>query len=301
MKVEATKFTETGFHGKDVDQIIRDLLDVSINQTKRRITEEVNEDAELNVENRILDALVTNSSDRENFRNLLRDRVLENQQIEIDLPEKRKKNPLEDILNNGVTALTGVLGKVEQVRSSTKRRNYSLKVSEARGLLMEHEIEQLLEKFDVHKEAIEAVEQSGIVFLDEIDKLVSGDKRGPDASSEGVQRDLLPIIEGSTVSTKHGNVNTDFILFIASGAFHSCTPSDLLAELQGRLPIRVTLKGLTEDDLYLILTEPVSNLLVQQVNFITYRLISPKPFPCRLSSLKQRMLNLALPMMLYVK
>ncbi|CAM9374387.1 unnamed protein product, partial [Ectocarpus fasciculatus] len=270
VKVEATKFTETGFHGKDVDQIIRDLLDVSINQTKRRITEDVNEDAKMNVENRILDALVTNSSDRENFRGLLRDNALENQLIDIDLPEKRKKNPLEDILNNGVTALTGVLGKVEQIRpSNAKRRNYSVKVSEARELLMENEIEQLLEKFDVHKEAIEAVEQSGIVFLDEVDKLVSaGDKRGPDASSEGVQRDLLPIIEGSTVSTKHGNVNTDFILFIASGAFHSCTPADLLAELQGRLPIRVTLKGLTEDDLYRILTEPVSNLLLQQVELL---------------------------------
>ena len=284
VKVEATKFTETGFHGKDVDQIIRDLLDVSINMTKKRISEEVNGEATLSVESRILDALVTtNSSDRENYRLLLRDNALENQQIEIDLPEKRKKNPLEDSLSNGMNALTGVIGKVELAggRSSqhTKRRNYTVKVSEARELLMEHEIEMLLENFDVHKEAIESVEQSGIVFLDEIDKLVSaGDKRGPDASSEGVQRDLLPIIEGSVVSTKHGNVNTDFILFIASGAFHSCTPSDLLAELQGRLPIRVTLKGLTEDDLYRILTEPISNLLIQQVrcislhtNFLTLR------------------------------
>jgi ATP-dependent HslUV protease ATP-binding subunit HslU len=271
VKVEATKFTETGFHGKDVDQIIKDLLDVSINMTKKRITLDVNEEAKTIVESRILDALVTNSTDRENFRHLLRDLALENQQIEIDLPEKRKKNPLEDILSNGMNALTGVIGKVEMVggrpgSQNAKRRNYSVKVSEARELLMEHEIETLLENFDINKEAIESVEQSGIVFLDEIDKLVSaGDKRGPDASSEGVQRDLLPIIEGSIVTTKHGNVNTDFILFIAAGAFHSCTPSDLLAELQGRLPIRVTLKGLTEEDLYRILTEPISNLLLQQV------------------------------------
>jgi ATP-dependent HslUV protease ATP-binding subunit HslU len=141
-----------------------------------------------------------------------------------------------------------------------------MKVSEARPLLLESVTESMLDSHDVTKEAIEAVEQSGIVFIDEIDKLVSlGERRGPDASSEGVQRDLLPIIEGCSISTKHGDVNTDYILFIASGAFHACTPSDLLAELQGRLPVRVTLQGLTEADLYRILTEPVSNLLKQQV------------------------------------
>merc|ERR1712100_49944 len=130
-------------------------------------------------------------------------------------------------------------------------------------------MELLLENYDINREAIRSVEESGIVFIDEIDKLVSsGDYRGADASSEGVQRDLLPIIEGSTVSTKHGNVNTDFILFIASGAFHSAKPSDLLAELQGRLPIRVTLQGLSQDDLYSILTEPITNLVRQQVEML---------------------------------
>eukprot|EP01036_Dinobryon_divergens_P022744 gene22744-31031_t len=144
-----------------------------------------------------------------------------------------------------------------------------MSIREARPYLEESEEEKLLGEYDVTKEAIVAVEQSGIVFIDEIDKLVtSGDHRGADASSEGVQRDLLPLIEGSTFSTKYGNVNTDFILFIASGAFHASKPSDLLAELQGRLPIRVTLKGLTEADLYLILTEPVNNLIRQQVELL---------------------------------
>jgi ATP-dependent HslUV protease ATP-binding subunit HslU len=196
----------------------------------------------------------------------VREGALENQTIEIDLPEKKKKTPFDDIIAN-VGAITGMVGKVENIRPQQgRRKTHTVKISEGRAMLMEHEIEVLTEAFDVHKEAIESVEQSGIVFIDEIDKLVSlGDRRGPDASSEGVQRDLLPIIEGSTISTKHGNVNTDYILFIASGAFHDCAPSDLLAELQGRLPIRVTLKGLTEEDLYRILTEPVSNLLRQQV------------------------------------
>jgi ATP-dependent HslUV protease ATP-binding subunit HslU len=149
-------------------------------------------------------------------------------------------------------------------RSKSERRKVT--VADARELLMEAELEKLIGEVDVKKEAIMSVEQNGIVFIDEIDKICSsGDYRGADASSEGVQRDLLPIIEGSTISTKHGNVNTDFILFIASGAFHSAKPSDLLAELQGRLPIRVNLKGLTEEDMYRILTEPVSNLIRQQV------------------------------------
>lgn len=147
--------------------------------------------------------------------------------------------------------------------------DYRLSVAEARPLIEEYETEKLLEEYDIPKEAIAAVEESGIVFIDEIDKIVStGDYRGADASSEGVQRDLLPLIEGSTISTKHGNVNTDFILFIASGAFHTAKPSDLLAELQGRLPIRVTLKGLGEEDLYRILTEPISNLIRQQVELM---------------------------------
>jgi ATP-dependent HslUV protease ATP-binding subunit HslU len=157
------------------------------------------------------------------------------------------------------------MAKTGGLHSGKKTEKKKIPISEARPIIEDAEVDKLLENFDVNKEAIAAVEESGIVFIDEIDKLVSnGDYRGADASSEGVQRDLLPLIEGSTISTKHGNVNTDFILFIASGAFHSSKPSDLLAELQGRLPIRVTLKGLSEDDLYRILTEPVTNLIRQQ-------------------------------------
>lgn len=152
-------------------------------------------------------------------------------------------------------------------RSKADRKKMT--VAEARPIIEDQEVEKLLEDYDITKEAIHAVEESGIVFIDEIDKLVStSDYHGADASSEGVQRDLLPLIEGCTINTKHGNVNTDFILFIASGAFHAAKPSDLLAELQGRLPIKVTLKGLTEDDLYRILTEPVNNLIKQQVEML---------------------------------
>lgn len=222
---------------------------------------------------------------------------MEDQVIEVTLPERRRKtgggggggNPLADLLASGMGAIGGVIsagGKIELLGGSggrspgssgaggsggsQKRKSHSMKVSEARPLLMDSVTESLLDAHDVTREAIEAVEQSGIVFIDEIDKLVSlGERRGPDASSEGVQRDLLPIIEGCSISTKHGDVNTDYILFIASGAFHACAPSDLLAELQGRLPVRVQLQGLTEADLLRILTEPQSNLLTQQVHTYT--------------------------------
>lgn len=168
--------------------------------------------------------------------------------------------------SNPAFAINEVLKQVSS-KSNSKSSEGSRKVTvaEARAIFEEDESEKVLDNIDINKEAIAAVEESGIVFIDEIDKLVStGDYRSADASSEGVQRDLLPLIEGSSISTKHGNVNTDFILFIASGAFHSSKPSDLLAELQGRLPIRVALKGLTQDDLYRILTEPVTNLIQQQ-------------------------------------
>lgn len=186
--------------------------------------------------------------------------------VEVEVPMKPgKKAGLSDMA--GLESfLEGKLQIFDRHGRVEKRR---VKVSEARPLIEKQEIEKLLEEHEVVKEAITAVEQNGIVFIDEIDKIIStGDHRGADASSEGVQRDLLPLIEGTTISTKHGNVNTDFILFIASGAFHSSKPSDLLAELQGRLPIRVSLKALTENDFYRILTEPVTNLLRQQVELL---------------------------------
>lgn len=212
------------------------------------------------------------------FRELLQSDQLEDRIIEIEVPNKPagtapgersgvafdiQANPqfLNDFLKAATRGQSGGSGK--------KSEKKKLTVAEARPIIEDMEAEKIIEDYDIPKQAIAAVEESGIVFIDEIDKLVSsGDYRGADASSEGVQRDLLPLIEGSTISTKHGNVNTDFILFIASGAFHSSKPSDLLAELQGRLPIRVTLKGLTEADLYRILTEPVTNLLKQQIEML---------------------------------
>lgn len=277
IKVEATKFTEVGFHGKDVDQIIRDLLDVSINMTKKRIREEVKHDVSTAVEERLLDYLIgvhADDSQRETFRGMLREGALEDRTIEIDVPNKPNANDKGGAVSFDVSNPAFVASEIFKIAqkgagNKNKTDRKKMTIGEARPIIEESEIDKVLEEYDVIKEAITAVEESGIVFIDEIDKLISsGDYRGADASSEGVQRDLLPLIEGSTISTKHGNVNTDFILFIASGAFHASKPSDLLAELQGRLPIRVTLKGLTEDDLYRILTEPVTNLIRQQTEMI---------------------------------
>lgn len=227
------------------------------------------------VENKILHAMLGDHAEESQlteYLGLLREGLLEERTIEIEIPViKGSSNELRSTLDSDRANFYMQDLLKNAVKSASQRRAERKKVSikEARKLLEEGESERLLEDHDVTKEAITAVEESGIVFIDEIDKLVNNsDYRGADASSEGVQRDLLPLIEGSTISTKHGNVNTDFILFIASGAFHSAKPSDLLAELQGRLPIRVTLSGLTQDDLFRILTEPVSNLLKQQIEMI---------------------------------
>lgn len=234
------------------------------------ISQEVLADVATVVEDKLLDALLGTTSDpgqRESYRELLRAKELENRKVDVEVPVKSAADKGGVQFGGGDNAfmMIGDLLKTPGGRGK-KGEKRNLKVSEARPLLTEAEVDRVVEGREVEKEAIHAVEQSGIVFIDEIDKLVSSsDYRGADASSEGVQRDLLPLIEGSTISTKHGNVNTDFILFIASGAFHSSKPSDLLAELQGRLPIRVTLKGLTEADLHKILTEPVTNLIRQQV------------------------------------
>lgn len=294
IKVEATKFTEVGFHGKDVDQIIRDLVEVSITMTRARLKAQFIPTVSVAVEERILDVLVGQFADenqRENFRALLKEGALDDRSIEIEVPNRPEGKSggagvggggpggtsfTYDGSNPGFIAdqifklakgggLNGGGGGGRGARGEKKK----VTIAEARPLLEEIEAERLLEECDIPKEAIASVEENGIVFIDEIDKLVSSsDYRGADASSEGVQRDLLPLIEGSSISTKHGNVNTDYILFIASGAFHSSKPSDLLAELQGRLPIRVALKGLAQEDLYRILTEPVTNLIRQQVEML---------------------------------
>lgn len=239
---------------------------------KAEVAETVNE--------RLLDLVIGPHADdaqRESFRTLLKEGALDDRTVEIDVPPKA----LSGDKNGGITLdlqtgsiaseLFRMVNKNPQVFGGrgTKAERRTMTLAEARPIIEDNEIEKLLEDYDIPKKAIASVEESGIVFIDEIDKLISGgDYRGADASSEGVQRDLLPLIEGSTISTKHGNVNTDFILFIASGAFHAAKPSDLLAELQGRLPIRVTLKGLTEEDLYRILTEPVTNLIRQQIEMM---------------------------------
>jgi len=294
IKVEATKFTEVGFHGRDVDQIIRDLVEVSITLTRKKRVEAARPQAQAAVETRILDTLTGSNAARStqsSFRDMLRKGVLDDRQIEIDLPTDRGGGASADGRGGGVPGYGGVFGftttdspggttsssptfnevigrfaaqaAANASKRATERKRMTIK--EARPLIEELEIEKLMDTHDIQKEAIQAVEESGIVFIDEIDKIVnSGDYKGADASAEGVQRDLLPLIEGSTIQTKYGNVTTDYILFIASGAFHSAKPSDLLAELQGRLPIRVELNALTEADLYRILTEPEASLISQQ-------------------------------------
>lgn len=270
IKVEATKFTEVGFHGKDVDHIIRDLVEISINMTRKRIKDEIKNQVLIAAEEKILDALVgvySSTEERENWHKLLKSGQLESRTIEIDVPIKQVQSGSTPGLSGADKSASSYMDDLSRLAKAgaKKTERKKLTVTDARPILEESQTDVLLEGFDVTREAIKSVEESGIVFIDEIDKLVNhGDYRGADASSEGVQRDLLPIIEGSVISTKHGNVNTEFILFIASGAFHSVKPSDLIAELQGRLPIRVTLKGLSEDDLFRILTEPVTNLIQQQ-------------------------------------
>jgi len=282
--VEATKFTEVGFHGRDVDMIIKDLVEAAITLTRNKESARLTAKAAQKVEDRIIMELIgANSSSDASFRELLRSGALDDRKVLVEVKTAAAKGagqtPGGIITVESPVNISDMFGKFEELRkkqrggSSEKRR---LTVREARPLIEEQELEKLMEGVDIVKAAIAAAEGSGIVFIDEIDKIASpkGRYRGADASAEGVQRDLLPLIEGSTINTKHGDVRTDHILFIASGAFHSSKPSDLLAELQGRLPIRVELKGLTEDDMHRILTEPVTNLVSQQVrtshcNFVT--------------------------------
>jgi ATP-dependent HslUV protease ATP-binding subunit HslU len=275
LKVEATKFTEVGYHGRDVDQIIRDLLDIAIKMAKERHTKDHKEQAKTLAEDRILDILAGPSSEgaargRDSFRDMMRQGLLDDQEIEIDVPNNRdKSNQPQDFDNSNpqIVAMSDFMQRLASgggKKTPTERKKMPL--SEARDIILEVELERLLETVDIKKSAIAAVEESGIVFIDEIDKICSTrdgfSSRSADASAEGVQRDLLPLIEGTTISTKHGNINTDYILFIASGAFHSVKVSDMLPELQGRLPIRVELAGLSENDLYRILTEPVANVSI---------------------------------------
>jgi ATP-dependent HslUV protease ATP-binding subunit HslU len=270
LKVEATKFTEVGYVGRDVEQIIRDLVEVSIHMTRERLRKDVQAKAELNAEERVLDALVgerATEDTRRKFRQMLRQGQIDDKEIEIEVRETGGLQlPTMDIpgmpgASMGMINLNDIFGKALGGGRSKKRR---VTVAESYDLLIAEESDKLLDEETVVAEAIAAVEQNGIVFLDEIDKITARSERaGADVSREGVQRDLLPLIEGTTVATKHGTVKTDFVLFIASGAFHMAKPSDLLAELQGRLPIRVELSALTEEDFKRILTEPENSLIIQ--------------------------------------
>ena len=267
IKVEATKFTEVGYVGRDVDQIIRDLLESGIGMLKTTRRKDVEAQAQLNAEARVLEALVgANAAEatKESFRKKLRAGDLDAKEIEINVADQGGM-PSFDIPgmpggSASVINISEMMGKAFGGRTKPRK----LSVAQAHTILLAEESDKLLDQEKIIADAIDAVENNGIVFLDEVDKICARSERsGADVSREGVQRDLLPLIEGTTVSTKHGPVKTDHILFIASGAFHIAKPSDLLPELQGRLPIRVELKALTQEDFCRILTEPEASLIKQ--------------------------------------
>ena len=266
IKIEATKFTEVGYVGRDVEQIIRDLIEASISLLRDTKREQVSAQAELAAEKRILDARVGEGgreASRDKFRQKLLKGELDDTEVELELSDNA--SPFQGIeipgqpgASMGMMDLSAMFGK------AGRTKKVKMKIGDAHGPLLSEEADKLLDDDAIKREAVELAEQDGIVFLDEIDKITTrSDARGGDVSREGVQRDLLPLIEGTTVSTKYGPVKTDHILFIASGAFHVAKPSDLLPELQGRLPIRVELRALTEKDFVRILTEPEASLIKQ--------------------------------------
>ena len=269
IKVEATKYTEVGYVGRDVEQIIRDLVDVAQVMVREHMREEVRVKAHAAAETRVIEALAgkdARDQTREMFRKKLRAGELDDTWIELEMADT--SNPMQGMempgmqpgMGGGMMNLGDIFGKAFGGRMVKKR----MKVVDSYAILIDEEADKMLDAEAVTKEAVNAVEQNGIVFIDEIDKVAArSDARGADVSREGVQRDLLPLIEGTTVSTKHGPVKTDHILFIASGAFHIAKPSDLLPELQGRLPIRVELRALTEEDFVRILTETENALTLQ--------------------------------------
>ncbi|MBT0718481.1 HslU--HslV peptidase ATPase subunit [Rosenbergiella epipactidis] len=277
IKVEATKFTEVGYVGKEVDSIIRDLTEAAVKMVRSQAIEKNKARAVEHAEDRVLDVLIPpaknnwgqsessqeESSTRQSFRKKLREGQLDDKEIEIDLAASPMD--VEIMAPPGMEEMTNQLQSMFQNMDNQKQKSRKLKIKDAMKLLIEEEAARLVNPEELKQQAIEAVEQHGIVFIDEIDKICKrgGQSSGPDVSREGVQRDLLPLVEGCTVSTKHGTVKTDHILFIASGAFQVASPSDLIPELQGRLPIRVELQALTVNDFERILTEPTASVTVQ--------------------------------------
>lgn len=277
IKIEATKFTEVGYVGRDVESIVRDLVDASIKMMRERAMAKVIGRAEEAAEERILNVLIPtprasfvgeprepeqDSAARQLFREKIRNGELDSKEIEIDVAMGQLG--VEIMSPPGMEEMTNQLQSMLQNLGSDRRKNRKMKIADAKKILRDEEAAKLIDDDDIKSRAINVVEQSGIVFIDEIDKIAKrSEYAGADVSREGVQRDLLPLIEGSTVSTKYGTVRTDHILFIASGAFHFAKPSDLIPELQGRLPIRVELKSLTTDDFVRILTEPEAALIAQ--------------------------------------
>ncbi len=269
IKVEATRFTEVGYVGRDVEQIIRDLVEIAIAMEREKRRKEVNAKAQLLAEDKVLDALVGNKASvatRESFRKRLRNGDLDNNQIEIEVMDAASSMPSFEIpgmpgANVGMVNIGDILGKSMGNKKGKKKK---MTVKESHEILVAQESDKMIEEDKIVQEAKKSTEDNGIVFLDEIDKVSArGDRVGGDVSREGVQRDLLPLIEGTTVNTKHGPIKTDHILFIASGAFQLAKPSDLLPELQGRLPIRVELSALSEKDFIRILKEPDNSLIKQ--------------------------------------
>ncbi|WP_102959373.1 ATP-dependent protease ATPase subunit HslU [Mangrovicella endophytica] len=269
IKVEATKFTEVGYVGRDVEQIVRDLVEVGIGLVREKKRDEVKAKAHQGAEDRVLEALVGKTASpatRDSFRKKLRAGELDDKEIDIEVADNSGPTGGMEIpgmpgANIGVLNISEMFGKALGKRTKQRRTT----VRESYDLLISEESDKLLDNEQVVQEAIKAVENNGIVFIDEIDKVATKDGHGAGVSREGVQRDLLPLVEGTTVATKHGPVKTDHILFIASGAFHVSKPSDLLPELQGRLPIRVELRALTKDDFRRILTETEASLIKQYV------------------------------------
>ncbi len=294
IKVEATKFTEVGYVGRDVESIIRDLADMAIKMLREKEMAKVRSLAEEAAEERILDALLpqprasfvgepqepmqVDSSTRQLFRKKLREGQLDDKEIEMEV----SASPIgvEIMAPPGMEEMTNQLQSMFQNLSTDRKKMRKMKVGDAHKILREEEAVKLIDDEELKARALESVEQNGIVFLDEVDKIAKrSETSGADVSREGVQRDLLPLIEGSTVSTKYGMVRTDHILFIASGAFHYAKPSDLIAELQGRLPIRVELKALSTDDFVRILTEPTASLTEQYVALLSTENVNVKFLP----------------------